>query len=232
MTLTTIATGITSLIFFFSGRRVYSVYKKEKSSFAFFLSGFLLFFSAQQFFFFLGTGLLTLDPDINSILWAIAHVFMFAGISLFIRFPFRIRFPKLEKKAFAAAIIYSFFGSIFLFYSASDVVPRILDNNIFFFEVPATAGAVIGIFTSISLIFSLYVFTSEMLRLEKGSESRIKLSLLSLGSLFFFVGGPMHNFVEGPLMLVFADLMIILGALFLLAGVQAKTLIQKLRTIN
>lgn len=230
MTLTTIATGITSAIFLISGCRVWSVYKKERSPFALFLSGFFLFFFLQQLFFFLGTGLLTDDPGINSILWVIAHVFMFAGISVFIRLPLRIKFPKIEKKVFLSAVTYSILGSLFLLYSAPGVDPKVLESNIFFFEVPTVPGAVIGIFTTISLIFALYVFITEMVRIKDDRKSRLKLGLLSLGTFLFLVGGPMHNFVHGPVMLIIADSMIVLGALTLLAGIEAGRIVKLLRS--
>lgn len=229
MTLTTIATGITSMVFLLSGLKVYSVYKRDESPFALFLSGFFFFFFLQQLFFFMGTGLLTDDPGINSVLWAAAHLFMFAGISIFIRLPFRIKFPELERVGFGIAVAYSILGSIFLLYRSSDVVPRVLENNVFFFEVPAAAGAVIGIFTSISLIFALYVFISELFQIKDKRESRTKLILLSLGTVFFLIGGPIHNFVDGPMMLVIADSLIVLGALTLLAGVEVGKILKLLK---
>ncbi len=222
--ITTIATGITSLIFLFTGLRVWSLYKEDKNSFAFLLAGFLLFFFLQQFTFFLATGLLTNNEEVNSLLWIVSHLFTFIGISIFIRFPFRIKYPRFEDQIFAISVAYSIFGSAYLIYNSSSISPIALGDNIIFFEVPLAIAIIIGAFTTLALFFISFVFASEAGKIEDDPESKTKLVLLSLGTVLFLIGSSVHNFVYSQAMLIITNMTMVLGALVLLAGIETKSI--------
>ncbi len=223
-TVTAISTAVTSLLFFISGAHIYRSYKKTKNALTFFFGFFLLAFSAQQFLFFLASGPFHNNHLASVYLWALAHVFMFLGITVFLRFPLRIRFPHLEVLILSISMLYSVIASLILFYLSPDISTTLLENNIFIFEVLPIMGALIGVFTSLCLLFSVYVFISEYRTADE--MGKMKFLFFSLGLVFFLVGGPIHNFVYTPFMLVFADWMIISGGFFFLLGVQSKSIME------
>lgn len=151
LTVTSLSTAVTSLLFFVGGIRIYFSWRKEKSNLLKFFAIFLIAFGFQQLFFSLGAGVVSLDAKVNGWFWWIAHIFMFVGISYFIRFPLSIRLVRFEKIIFNIAKVYSVIGSIILFLNLPNVDSYLMENGIYIFVVPAMSGAVIGIFTTICL---------------------------------------------------------------------------------
>jgi len=217
-TITSISTGLTSLFFLLSGLRLYFSWRKKKTFLLKSFAIFLIFFGFQQLFFSLGTGLVSMNPTVNIWLWAMAHVFMFIGISFFLRFPFYIRFPRFEKLAFRIAILYSIIGASILFYNMSKVEAFLFDNGVYIFKVPAIAGLTIGTFTTICLLFSFFIFFDEG-RKVRDKRFRIRSFLIALGILVFFIAGPAHNFVTTPLLTFIVDFSLIVSALLIIIGV-------------
>ena len=218
ITITSIITGITSLFFLLSGLRTYVSWRKQKNLLLKFFTIFLIFFGIQQMFFALGTGPFSGDPLISNWLWAIAHIFMFIAISYFIRFPIRLRFPHLEETIFKLAIFFSIIGIMIIFYSIPEVEPYLLENGIYNWKVPPLAGATIGIFTTISLLFSFGIFVAEGRKVQD-KPLKIRSWLIALGILVFLIGGPMHNFITTSFLNFLADFLLIAGSLLMLTGV-------------
>ncbi len=218
ITITSIITGITSLFFLLSGLGVYVSWRKKKMPLLKFFTIFLVSFGIQQMFFALGTGPFSEDPLISNWLWAIAHIFMFIGISYFIRFPLRIRFPNLEKTIFKLAAFLSIIGMLILFYSIPKLEPYLLENGIYNWKVPPLAGATIGIFTTVSLLLSFGIFVAEGRKVQDKSL-KTRAWLVALGILVFLIGGPMHNFITTPFMNFLADFLLIIGSLLMLTGI-------------
>lgn len=218
LTITSVSTGITSLLFFLGGIRLYFSWRKSRTPLLKFFTIFLLAFGFQQLFFSLGTGILSLSMSVNGWLWGIAHVFMFIGISYFIRFPLSVRLRRFEKVIFRIAAVYSVIGAVALFWHVPKLEGHLMENGVYIFVVPAAAGAVIGIFTTICLLLSFGIFVAEGIKLQQGNL-KARALLLALGILVFLVGGPMHNFVKTPLLTFAADFSIIFGAALMVLGV-------------
>ncbi|MFH1643040.1 MAG: hypothetical protein ABH967_00125, partial [Patescibacteria group bacterium] len=221
ITLTSISTLITSLFFLISGYSVFSSWKKNNNDLSKFFSVFLLGFGFQQLFFSLATGYFANNPLASNWAWAIAHIFMFTAISYFLRFPIRLRFPNMEKSVWKATILYSIIGTIILFLNIPKIKPFLLGNGIYNWEVTPQAGATIGIFTTICLLFSFLVFAMEGMKVKE-SALRARAWLLATGILTFLIGGPLHNFVKTPLMSAVADFLIIFGAFLMVLGVYSR----------
>jgi len=217
-TITSISTGLTSLFFLLSGLRLYFSWRKQKTFLLKSFAIFLIFFGLQQLFFFLGTGPVSLDQTVNVWLWAIAHIFMFVGISYFLRFPLYIRFPRFEKLIFKIALLYSVVGMAIIFYNMSKVETILTESQVYIFKVPAMAGLTIGIFTTICLLFSFFIFLNEG-RKVKDKRFRVRSFLIALGILVFFIGGPAHNFVTTPLLTFIVDFSLIVSALLIIIGI-------------
>lgn len=218
LTITAISTGITSILFFVGGVSVYSSWRRTKQPDIKFFSIFLISFGFQQLFFSLGTGPASDSPVISNWLWAIAHIFMFIGISYFLRFPVRIRFPRLEKLIFKITIFYSIIGSLIIFYSIPKVEPFLLENGVYNWKVPPLAGATIGIFTTVCLLLSLVIFARGYWEVEDRILKARSL-ILSLGLLIFLIAGPLHNFITTPLLNVVACSSLVIGSFLMVLGV-------------
>jgi hypothetical protein len=221
ITVTFISTSLTSLFFLLAGISVYVSWRKQRNTLLKFFAIFLILFGVQQLFFALGTGPAALNPEVSNWLWAIAHIFMFIAISYFLRFALHLRLPSLEKPIFFLTILYSIIGIVVLFYNAPNLEPFLLENGVYNWQVPALAGAVIGIFTTVCLVFSLVVFVIDG---SKVGDRVLKLRsfLIAAGILVFLVGGPMHNFVRTPLLNFLADAFIIIGAISMVIGVYSR----------
>lgn len=228
LTITSVSTGITSLLFFIGGIHLYFSWKTTRSPLLKYFAIFLFSFGFQQLFFSLGTGILSLDMSVNGWLWGIAHVFMFVGISYFIRFPLNIRLVRFEKLFFRIAIAFSIIGIGVIFWNVPKLEGGLLANGVYIFLVPAMAGAVIGIFTTICLLLSFGIFVAETIKLSD-KESKIKSLLIALGILVFLIGGPAHNFVKTPLLTFVVDLLIVAGATLMVAGVYVKQIATALK---
>lgn len=157
----------------------------------------------------------------NGWLWGIAHIFMFIGISYFIRFPLNIRLIRFEKLFFKIAVALSIVGIIVIFLNVPKVEGSLMANGVYTFVVPAMAGAVIGIFTTICLLLSFGIFVAETIKLQDNA-SKIKSLLIALGILVFLIGGPAHNFVKTPFLTFVVDLLIVAGAALMALGVYFK----------
>ncbi len=226
LTITSISTGITSLFFFVAGAKVYLSWQKEKTALLKFFMVFLLAFGVQQLFFSLAAGLVSLSSQTNVILWAVAHIFMFIGISYFILLPVSLRIPRLEKLIFKMAVVLSAIGIVVIFLNIPSTKVQLLSNNVYLFIVPAVSGATIGIFTTICLIFSFFVLLSGS-RKTKDKLLKARALLIAFGVLIFLSGGPMHNFVKGPGLTFLADILIIIGAFLMILGVYIPKLFAK-----
>lgn len=217
-TITSISTGLTSLFFLSSGLRLYFSWRKRKTFLLKYFVVFLISFGFQQLFFSLSTGLVSMNQTVNVWLWAIAHVFMFIGISYFLRFPLYIRFPRFEKPIFRIAVLYSIIGMAVIFYNMSKVETVLTEANVYIFKVPVMVGLTIGIFTTICLLFSFFIFLNEG-RKVKDKRFKIRSFLIALGILVFFIGGPAHNFVTTPLLTFIVDFSLIVSTLLIIVGV-------------
>jgi len=220
ITITFISTGITSFLFFLTAAGVYAAWRKQKASSVYYFLIFLISFGFQQLFFSLGTGPAAKNPLLSNLFWAAAHIFMFLGISYFLRFPVSIRFPRLEKIVFRLTILYSVIGMPILFFSIPQVEPFLLESGVYNWKVPALAGVTIGIFTTVCLLFAFGIFVSGAIRVKEGIL-RVRSIFLALGVLIFLIGGPMHNFVSTPMLNFMADASLIVGSMFLLLGIFA-----------
>lgn len=227
-TITSISTGITALFFLAAGLSTFTSWKKRKEPLFKFFFLFFLFFGIQQIFFSLGTGVFSKNPTASNLAWVIAHVFMFLAISNFIRFPMQIRYPQSEKIVFKLALIASTIGAIILFYKLPEVKPFLLENGVFNWIVPSLSGAVIGIFTSVCLLFSSGIFIAEGRR-SPDKIIKAKSYLIAIGILIFLIGGPIHNFVKTPLLNFIADFSLILGSLFMLSGVYLSRIFEPVK---
>mgnify|MGYP001610326663 FL=1 len=192
---------------------------------------FLLSFGFQQLFFSLGSGLVSSSSQVNVMLWAVAHIFMFIGISYFILLPVSLKIPRLEKLIFRIAIGLSVIGIAIIFLNTPITRGELLPNNVYQFIVPAMSGAVIGIFTTICLIFSFIVILSGS-RQTKNRLLKARALFLAFGVLIFLIGGPMHNFVKGPGMTFLADILIVIGAFLMVLGVYIPKIFGQGKTIN
>jgi len=226
-TITSISTGLTSLFFLLSGLRLYFSWRKQKTFLLKSFAIFLIFFGLQQLFFSLSTGPISIDRTVNVWLWAIAHVFMFIGISYFLRFPLYIRFPRFEKLIFRIAILYSIVGMAIIFYNMSKVETVLTQSGVYIFKVPVMVGLTIGIFTTICLLFFFFIFLNEG-RKVKDKRFRIRSLFIALGILVFFIGGPAHNFITTPLLTLTADFSLIISALLIIIGIYVPVSASKL----
>lgn len=219
LTITTISTGITALIFLSLGLTLYRSWRKEKGGedLQFFYI-FLFAFGIQQMLFSFGTGIGSENPIVSNWFWAIAHFFMFVGISYLLRFSMKMKFFNAEKKIFKIALGYSIIGEAIIIYSIPTVQPFLLDNGIYNWKVPALPGAVIGIFTTICLLFSFWIFVSGIKRLPT-SILKFRSLMLAFGILLFFIGGPMHNFITTPLLNFIADATLVSGVAMMAFGI-------------
>ncbi len=217
ITLTSISTGITSLVFFLIGLRVFFSWRKTRLPEMKFFSIFLISFGFQQLFFSLGTGPASGNPTLSNLLWLIAHIFMFIGISYFIRFPIRTKFPNLETVIFRVTILYSIIGMLVLFYSLPEVEPFLLEGGVYNWKVPAKAGATIGIFTITCLLLAFAIFIDGF-RKARQKATKMRSLFLALGILVFLIAGPLHNFVTTPLSNLLADAALIVGPLLMFLG--------------
>ncbi|MDO8524299.1 MAG: hypothetical protein Q7R99_01560 [bacterium] len=226
LTITSISTSFVSLFFLLTGTKVYYSWQKEKSPLLKFFSIFLFSFGFQQLFFSLGSGLLSSSSQINVILWAIAHIFMFIGISYFILLPVSLKIPRFEKLIFKVAIVLSIVGIAIIFLNIPNTSTQLLSNNVYLFIVPAMSGAAIGIFTTVCLVFSFVILLIASGKV-KDKLFKARALLLAFGVLIFLIGGPMHNFVKGPAMTFLADILIIIGAFLMVLGVYIPKLFAK-----
>lgn len=126
--------------------------------------------------------------------------------------------PHLEKLIFRIAIGLSVVGIAVIFLNTPITRGELLPNNVYLFIVPAMSGAVIGIFTTICLVFSFIVILGGS-RQAKDKLLKARALFLAFGVLVFLIGGPMHNFVKGPGMTFLADILIIIGAFLMVLGV-------------
>ena len=219
LTITSISTGLTSLIFLLCGVHLYFSWKKKKEDIL--LRVFmvlLLSIGFQQMFFSLGSGLFVRDVLASNVSWWMAHIFMFLGLGYFVRFPLRVKFPEKERMILKIVIIYSVIGATILLFHVPQIVPLFMENAVFNWQVPALAGATIGIFSTLIALFSLYVFLSETCKVET-KILKFRSLFLALGIFVYYVGGPVHNFVMTPLMMFVACSLLVFGALIMMLGI-------------
>jgi|TARA_Y100000031_G_C8252241_1_gene401102 hypothetical protein len=226
-TISSYSTGITSLLFFISSAVIFTSWKKTKDHLLKYFFFFLLFFGCQQLFFSLGTGSLSLNPIVNSWLWTIAHLFMFLGLSFFIRFPFAVQLPKLEKTAFNLAILYSIMGSLYFLLTAQQpaVNSKLLSNNVFLFTVPKIHTIIIVIFTSLTLVSSVAIFIYNAIKTEDKFIKQRSI-IIALALLIFLIGGPVHNLVHTPLLTTIADGMIVISMVIMMVGMYIRKIVR------
>lgn len=231
LTITFISTSITSLFFFISGYSVFLSWKKNRNDLSKFFAVFLLGFGFQQLSFAIATGPFANNPLASNWAWAIAHLFMFGAISYFLRFPMRLRFPKLEQPVWKATVLYSIVGTIILFLNIPKIKPFLLENGLYNWEVTPQAGAVIGIFTTACLLSSFLIFIMEGRKVQE-SALKARSYLLAAGILTFLIGGPLHNFVKTPAMSALADFMLILGSFLMTLGVYSRKIFFSERSVK
>lgn len=217
-TITSLSTTFTSLIFFSFGVYLYFTWRRKEEIFLEYLTVFLLSIGFQQMFFALGSSVFANNFFASNFSWWTAHIFMFLGMTYFVRLPLTIKFPKKEKTILRVVIIYSTVGAIVLFSQIFKVRPVLFANNAFNWRVPGLAGGTIGIFTSLVSLFSVYVFLSEIRKL-KNKILKLRSLFLALGILVYYIGGPVHNFVTTPLLSIFADSLLVSGGLIILLGI-------------
>ncbi|MEK9153736.1 MAG: hypothetical protein AAB723_04025 [Patescibacteria group bacterium] len=226
LTITSISTSFVSLFFLLVGSKVYYSWRKEKSPLLKFFAIFLLSFGFQQLFFSLGAGLVSSSSQINVMFWAAAHIFMFIGISYFILLPVNLRIPRWEKLIFKIVIGLSVAGLAIIILNIPATQGQLLANNVYLFIVPAMSGAVIGIFTTVCLVFSFFILFSASRRAQD-KLLKARALFIAFGILVFLSGGPMHNFVKGPGLTFLADILIIIGAFLMILGVYIPKIFSK-----
>ncbi len=217
LTITAISTAISSIIFFISGLYTFSRWKKNKNLLLKVFTIFLLSVGFQQLSFFLGSGLFVGDVIASNSFWWLAHLFMFAGVGYLFRIPVRVKFPKYEKTILNIVGVYSVIGSLILFFNIPNIEQIFISENLFNWGVPPMAGAVIGIFTTIIALSSIYIFAREGFS-YKNKVLKYRSFLLALGIFIYFTGGPIHNFIDSPFMLFLAGSLLILGAIVMITG--------------
>jgi len=216
--ITVISTSITSLLFFVASGVVFVAWRKQKSASLYYFLIFLVSFGFQQLFFALAAGPASGKTLVSNILWAAAHLFMFLGISYFLRFPVSVRLHRLEKIIFKLTFIYSAVGTVIIFLSASQVKPFLLESGVYNWKVPVFVGATIGIFTTLCLLFAFIIFITGAIKVKE-MALKLRSIFLALGVLIFLIAGPMHNFVSTPLLNLVADTALVAGAILLLFGI-------------
>lgn len=222
--ITSLSTGVTSIFFFLAGFAVLRSWQKDKGNVL--LKYFLVFLfgiAFQQLFFSLSTGSITLNPRVNAYLWAVAHITMFTYLSFFLRLPFRVHFPRLEKPVFFAAIFYSLIGGSILLLNAPQINSYLLENGIFIFEIPSLSVKIIVIFTVVCLLSLIGFFFYHAYK-EKEKFVRFRSIFIAVAILIYLTSGPAHNFVRTPGLTFLVDFLLVVSGLFMLAGVYIRKL--------
>ena len=216
ITLISITTIISGVVYLSSGFPVFLSWKKKKEFLLKTFATFLLSIGFQMVFLTLGLAVFFDNPLMSNISWWIAHIFMLVGTASLLLLPIRIRLPTKEKLLRKIIISYIVIGGLILLLNLPKVELFTVDNVINW-RVPGLSIAVIVLFASSASLFSVYVFISESF----GIESRpMKLRSIFLGSgiLVFFIGGPMHNFVTNSGIAAVAASLSVSGALLIMAG--------------
>jgi len=230
LTFTALITGIASTIFLICGFYLFLSQRRNKN---FIFKIFTVFFIAsgiQQFSFFLGSGIFVFHPEISNIFWWIAHVFMFIAFGSLIRFPIKIKYPKKEQLVLNIAILYSVIGLSILFLNLPNL-DSFFKNGIFNWVVPPLSGAVIGIFVAVISLFSSYIFISEGFKI-KDKFLKARSFIFGLGILIYFIGGPMHNFIETPKMQIIASSFLVFGVFLMLIGILLPKIFYKNQNLD
>ena len=218
ITLISITTIISGVVYLSSGFSVFLSWKKNKEDFLLkTFTTFLLSIGFQMFFLTLGLAVFFNNPLMSNISWWIAHIFMLVGTASLLLLPIRIRLATKEKLVRKIIISYIIIGGLILLLNLPKVELFTVDNVINW-RVPGLNVAVIVLFASLASIFSVYVFISESFRIKR-KAMKFRSIFLGLGILTFFIGGPMHNFVTNLQIAVVAALLSVLGGFFIITGV-------------
>ncbi|MDD2696919.1 MAG: hypothetical protein PHE52_02045 [Candidatus Pacebacteria bacterium] len=219
LTYTTISTGATSIFFLFSGLLTYRVWLKNKTYFTEYFSIFLLALSIQQGFFSLASGVLGVNPLANSLLWAVAHIFMFISIAYLIRIPLRMALPKLENIVTKIIWIYAIIGLAVIFLSSFGVEHKLLDNGVYLFKVPFPAVITIIGFTTPTMLFTAIVFLWLFFRSHAQWFYKLRGLIWGLGMVLYLTSGPAHNIITNPKETFLVDSLLIVASLLFLVGI-------------
>jgi len=227
LTFTAISTGVTSVFFLFSGLLSYRAWLKNKTYFTEYFTIFLLTLSIQQGFFSLASGALGVNPPVNSIIWAVAHIFMFVSIAYLIRIPLRMAFPKLENKVIKVILIYAVIGLGVIFWSSQGVGHKLLSNGVYLFEVPKPAVITIVGFTTPTMLFTAIVFLLIFFRSQAKWFYKLRGLIWGAGMVLYLTSGPAHNFIKNPTQTFLVDSLLIVASLLFLVGIYLPKLFKK-----
>jgi hypothetical protein len=232
ITYTSISTGIASIIFFIMGLRVFYSWAREKSYSMKHFTIFLLGIALQQMFFSFGTGLLAVGTRTSGYLWAAAHIFMFISLNSLIRISLYLVFSDLEKRLedvlLGLSALYSVIGTIIIFLSVPQFQSSITENRIFISGTPILTTFVIVVFTTISLLFSGGSFLYLAFK-TKDSAVRLRSILITVGLFVYLTAGPAHNLITSPLLSFLVDSLLIVSALFVMAGIYLPRVLEERR---
>ena len=218
ITLISITTIISGVVYLISGFYIFFNWRKKKNFLLQTFAIFLLSMGLQMVCLTLGLAVFFDNNLMSSIFWWWAHIFLLVAMSNLIILPIRIKFPTKEKLVRKISISYLVIGGLILLLNLPKVEIFMTPDNIINWRVPGLSIAVIFITAGTAMIFTAYVFLKESFRVE---EKLIKFRsiFLGLGILSFFIGGPMHNFVDSSGMAAAAASFSVFGVLFILVGI-------------
>lgn len=218
ITLISITTIISGVVYLISGFYIFFNWRKKKNFLLQTFAIFLLSMGLQMVCLTLGLAVFFDNNLMSSIFWWWAHIFLLVAMSNLIILPIRIKFPTKEKLVRKISISYLVIGGLILLLNLPKVEIFMTPDNIINWRVPGLSIAVIFITAGTAMIFTAYVFLKESFRAE---EKLIKFRsiFLGLGILSFFIGGPMHNFVDSSGMAAAAASFSVFGVLFILVGI-------------
>jgi len=226
ITLISITTTISGLICLTSGFYVFLKWKKEGGILLQTFAMFLLSIGLQMVCLTIGLAVFFDNNSMSILFWWIGHMFLLLAMSQLIILPVRIKFPSKENLVRKISISYVIVGGLVLLLNLSNIKLFRSPDNIINWDVPGLNIAVIFIAAGVSMIFSVYVFITESLKIED-RLTKLKSLFLGIGILSFFIGGPLHNFVTNLGMAIIAASLSILGVLFLLIGIYIPVIFNK-----
>jgi len=221
--LTVLSSAIAALIFFASGLSVLIAWRRQRMPYLKSFAIFFIAFAFQLLFISLATGLFSIGSRIDIWFWLIGHMFMFIGVSYFVRFAVQIRFPYLglTRIVFGLILFFSLISLIILSLNVSKMDCYFTEQGIHKFRVPLVSSITIGVFTAVSFLSSFVLLISGILTV-KSRFVKIRSLIFVLGFLMLAIGGPMYNFIETLFWYFLANGLLVAGSIMMLLGIYLR----------
>jgi len=207
--------AVSAILLLAGGYLIYGSWKKKGDKLLKYFTIFFAGYGVMHLLLSIGAIFSSSNSFAAGIFYVVAHFFLFLTTAFFLRLPFKLFIPKLEKPVFYVTSLGVLVATIVL---SQEIPLPFFDNGITNWNVGANAAKAAIIFSGITLVALVIFFIVGAFKAD-GKIYKIRSLIFALGIFVFLTGGPLHNAAQNNTQYLLADILTPIATLILLAGV-------------